>query len=569
MTRAYDEFRVVVTPSVVPGPAQWTVRVEECPVPKFVGKTAVGQPTMTRAHLSALRRGDVWTDLQKLKEIGSAVWSSTLAPVAPWLEASLALAQQAGRGMRVVMVRQGEEAAAGQDAFVAVAELPIEALCDPMGEFLALDELTPVSRGLQIRPDRSSELINPPLRLLLVVARPADKPGAQELQESAEIKKALGEMGPDVTIIECPTGTYEEFRQLVDAHDPHVIHFCGHGGYAVVGDDPTPRPHLCFVRADNQNTREIDAETLAVKLKNRSVRLAVLTACASAAPGPAQGPYWPGALEGIAQRLVLGASGINAAVAMQFDLEADAAVAFGRAFYTKLLEDGCGLDEAVTCARLEISQVKQVGHRAWVNPAVFWRCKDGKVFTLARTVDPQSVPELVTCQVHLDANLSFLNAPNLTAGQAQFVLGKIAEIEDKRSQLYGQCLRLSAETAAPGTPLRFRVLLRTSTPGPVDQVRFSVAWPMDVGALQPEAMPAVPAPALARDGNVYRVIVDQTSGGAAWPAGEREIAVLSLTVPPGQPPGLLRPDLTDAALVRGVASSTLQTLAPIFFIHQP
>jgi CHAT domain-containing protein len=569
MTRAYDEFRVVVTPSVVPGPVQWTVRVEECSVPNFVGKTAVGQPSMTRAHLSALRRGDVWTDLQKLKEIGSAVWSSTIAPVAPWLDASRVLAQQAGRGMRVVMVRQGEEAAAGQDVFVAVAELPIEALCDPAGEFLALDVLTPVSRGLQIRPDRSPELIRPPLRLLLVVARPGDKPGAQEQQESDAIKNALQGMGPDVKIIECPTGTYEEFRDLVDAHDPHVIHFCGHGGYAAVGDDPTPRPHLCFVRADNQNTREVDAETLAVKLKNRSVRLVVLTACASAAPGPAQGPYWPGALEGIAQRLVLGASGVNAAVAMQFDLEADAAVAFGRAFYAKLLEDGCGLDEAVTCARLEISQVKQVGHRAWVNPAVFWRCKDGKVFSLARTVDPQSVPELVTCQVHLDANLSFLNAPDLTAVQAQFVLNKIAEIEDKRSQLYGQCLRLSAETAAPDTPLRFRVLLRTSTPGVVDQVRFRLTWPMNVGALQSEGVAGIPAPALAQDGNAHRVIVDQASGGAAWPAGERDIGVLRLMVPPGQPAGLLRPDLTDAAITKGVAPSALQTLAPVFFIHQP
>jgi hypothetical protein len=567
--RAYDEFRVVVTPVAAPGPPQWTVRIEECGLPALIGTSANVQPVMTRAQLADLRRGNMWTNLQKLKQIGSSVWLSTLGPLAPSLKASLAVAQHAGRGMRVVVVRQGEEPVGPPNDHVAVAELPIEVACDPAGEFLALDELTPVSRGLQVRPDISSKLILPPLRVLLVVARPGDKPGANEQQEAAEIRNALSGLGQDVRLIECAQGTYDEFGAMVDQHDPHVIHFCGHGGYAVVGDDPTPRPHLCFVRSDNGDTREVDADTLAVKLRNRSVRLVVLTACASAATGPANGPYWPGALEGIAQRLVLGTSGVTAAVAMQFDLEADAAVAFSRAFYQKLLEEGCSLDTAVTCARLAITQAKDVGHRAWVNPAVFWRCKDGHVFDVASVIDPALVSELGKCQTHLDANFNFLSAPNLTAGQAQFVLAQIAEIEDRRSQLYRQCLRLSPETAPPGGPARFRILLRTSAAGSVDQVRFAVAWPADLGPVAAESTPGGPKPALAQENLTHRIIVDQASGGAVWPAGEREIGVLTLTIPAGQAAGLVRPELADAAVVMAGAAAPLRALEPILFVHQP
>jgi hypothetical protein len=565
--RAYDEFRVVVTPVAALQPPQWTVRLEECNLPALVGTSANVQPAMTRAQLSDLRRGNVWTNLQKLRQIGSSVWSSTLAPLAPSLTASLAVAQQAGRGVRVVVVRQGEEPLVPPNDHVAVAEMPVEAACDPAGQFLALDELTPVSRGLQVRPDRSAELVQPPLRVLLVVARPADKPGAAEEQEAAEIKNALNGVGHAVQLIECADGTYDQFGALVDQHDPHVIHFCGHGGYSTVGDDPSPRPHLCFVRADNGQTREVDADTLAVKLKNRSARLVVLTACASAAAGPAQGPYWPGALEGIAQRLVLGISGVNAAVAMQFDLEADAAVAFSRAFYQKLLEDGCSLDEAVTCARLAITQTKDVGHRAWVNPAVYWRCKEGRLFNVATEVDPAAVPELAACQTHLDANLNFLSLPNLTASQAQFVFARIAEIDERRSQLYRQCLRLSPETVPPGAPARFRILLRTSAPGRVDQVRFGLDWTAGAVAAQPPPGGG-PMPALAQDGHALRVIVDQPSGAAAWAAGEREIGVLTFTLPADQPVGLVRPELRDATITKGGATSVLRALAPILFVHQ-
>jgi hypothetical protein len=563
----YDEFRVVVTPAAVPGPPQWTVRIEECGLLPLVGTSANVQPVMTRAQLADLRRGHVWNDLPKLKQIGSSVWSSTLAPLAPSLHASVALARHAGRGVRVVVVCQGDEPVAPPRDYVSLAELPIEVACDPAGQFLALDELTPVSRGLPVRPDRSPEIVQPPLRVLLVVARPVDKPGAHDAQEAAEITNALQGLGHDVRLVECAQGTYEEFGALVDQHDPHVIHFCGHGGYARVGDDPTPQPHLCFVRADNGKTRKVHADTLAVKLRHRSVRLVVLTACARAARGPANGPYWPRALEGIAQRLVLGVSGVNAAVAMQFDLETDAAVAFSRAFYQKLLEESCSLDEAVTRARVAMTRARDIGHRAWVNPAVYWRCKDGHVFDIASAIDPALVPELTACQTHLDANLNFLSVPSLSASQAEFVLARIGDIEDRRSQLHGQCLRLSPQTAPPGGSMRIRILLRTSAAGPVDQVRFAVAWPTDLGPLGTEGAAGGPTPALVHQDLIHRVVVDQASGGAVWPPGEREVGALTLTVPAGQTAGLLRPELTGAALTRAGVSSRLRTLEPVLFVH--
>jgi hypothetical protein len=565
----FDEFRLVVQ-TAIPANGSWTVRIDASPLPQQVGDSVTLKPSFSRADLEKLRQAG-WVDLVKLKDIGKCVWSSVLSThLGPSLDASALFTAANGRRLRLVLVGLGTEteALAGQ---VAVAELPFEALCHPKtGDFFAVDDNTPVSRGLQVRPDRSAQAIPPPVRVLLVAADPKDKAYANAKDEVDQIKKILKPLG-DVDVTISNTGLYDDFRTALKAHDPHIVHFAGHGGYAVVGDDPNPRPHLCFVRADNGNTFEVDADTLAVQLRSRNVRLVVLTACASAAPGPPGFPYYCRALEGVAQRLVLGTSGVNAAVAMQFDLETDVAVKFSEVFYDRLLDPDCCLDEAVTIARKEITALKGLGHRAWVNPTVFWRCIDARVFEFDTALQPTAIPQLRVCEVRLDAQLKFVtdwsSDPMFRAIQAQKVLSEVRDIELQRSILYRQCLRLSPETTAPGGQVHFHVYLRISSPGIIDQVSFRIILPTGLLLLSAEDPAGGALPLAAVAPSAYDIIVNSPESGI-WEPGEREVALISVDVDAQQSLGLISPAVDRAIMRKNAANIKLRMLNPILFVHR-
>ena len=569
---AFDEFRVVVQPAL-PAAGQWTIRIDESPIPLQVGNSVTLQPVLTRQQLEELRQAG-WADLNKLKGIGRDVWASVLSnALGASLDASVQLAVQNGRRLRLVMVRLGAETETPGPAQIGVAELPFEALCHPVTQdFFAIDRHTPVSRGLQVRPDRSTQTLTPPLRVLLFAAEPLDRANVQAVGEIGQIDAQLAPQA-DIQTRVCVTGLYDDFRKALREFDPHVVHFAGHGGYAVVGDDPNPRPHLCFVRPDNGNTFEVDADTLAAAIRHRSTRLVVLTACASAAPGPAGYPYRCRALEGIAQRLVIGTSGVSAAIAMQFDIETTAAVAFSDEFYRRLLEPDLCLDEAVTMARLEMAQQTGVGHRAWVNPTVFWRCLDGRLFQLDTSIDPARIPELYAWDARVEANLEFLAglAADQVLGpmQAAVVLKGIREAEAKRSELFRQCIRLSAETAAPGTQAVFQVLVRTASPGIASQLQFRFALPAGVtliGVTKPDGT-AVPTAAVGTGG--HEVALLNPSNNAEWPAGEREVARITVAVAATRAPGLANPTVDGAVLRKNNVDLKPKTFNPILFVHRP
>jgi len=70
---AFDEFRVVVQPGL-PAGDQWTVRIDESPIPLQVGKSVTLQPALTKQQLEELRQTG-WTDVTKMKGIGKSVWA--------------------------------------------------------------------------------------------------------------------------------------------------------------------------------------------------------------------------------------------------------------------------------------------------------------------------------------------------------------------------------------------------------------------------------------------------------------------------------------------------------------
>jgi hypothetical protein len=581
--RDYEEFRLVVTP-VLHDPSRWTVRVDRSPVPAHAGMAQDVAPSMTREQLGQLQAGSGWPNIGTLQAIGDCVWSSILpTPLNFSFDAAYAAATARQHGMRVVVVRQVGGGPAADPNRVGLPEMPFEAIRRPDAKkFLALDELTPLSRGLQIEPDQPPYHLEPPVRVLVVVAKPKDKPSAAVGDEGAAIQGVVAPLGAQVSLKLSPSGTYEEFRAQLEAFRPHVVHFVGHGGYAPIGDDPTPQPHICFERSDDGKTHYVDADTLSNALESRDVRLVVLTACQSAGAAPALGPYEPQALDGIAQRLVLSTSGVSAAVAMQFDFEAAAAVAFSRELYRHLLDPGRALDEAVTLARKEVLQQMNAGHRAWVTPVVYWRCRDGRVFDIGGFDGPLDHNRAFTLQgleatreTRIKTFVGFLpllaanpaSAPKIVADN----MTELTRLDDERGQLFRQCLRLSAESAPAGGRAQLRILLRTAVAGRVDLVRLRLRLP-DGLALQPSlgaaGLPHAPAIAPVPSGE-WDVLVSQPSAGAPWPPGEREIGTLVTDVGSTVAFGFVDLRITEAEMTRGAAAVKLRALEPLLFAMMP
>ena len=277
-----------------------------------------------------------------------------------------------------------------------------------------------------------------------------------------------------------------------------VLHFIGHGGFDIVGNVEAPRAHLCFLRADgSRHSHPTDADTLTTMLKNTSVSLAVITACQSAAPTPPTpndpidaGPLGTGAFEGVAQRLVTGESPVIAAVGMQFDLEDEAAVEFSNTFYKNLLRPDVALDEVVTLARQALVTKLEAGHRAWVTPAVYWRCIDGRVFDVA--TQREDIDERTLTQLQdIDTRLGIYRAqivkivakpPEERTALRPIWLDNINNIEilqAQRAELSRESLRMCGSHAIPGQEVRCRMSLRLRYAGIVSLIRFDVEYPAE------------------------------------------------------------------------------------------
>ena len=123
--------------------------------------------------------------------------------------------------------------------------------------------------------------------------------------------------------------------------------------------------------------RVVDAD-LAARLGNTPVRLVFLAACESARRGgdPAAGTAPTASFQGLAARLVQ--AGIPAVVAMQEQLEIDAAYKLTGEFYRRLFLEHGVVDRALNEARaLLYGQDEQ----DWGTPVLYMRLKTGQLAT--------------------------------------------------------------------------------------------------------------------------------------------------------------------------------------------
>lgn len=589
----YEEFRIELTPDLQTV-GKWQVRILSCPLHGLAGSAGEVVPNLSREHLRCLRSRNNWPSMATLQEIGRAVWECVMTPTAAAAyNASLQLLAQTGgnKGLRITLAMVGEEPLPLGDDAIRLSELPIEALYNDQHAFVATNLMTPVSRSLQVQADHSPQKVALPLRILVVVSTPGDKPPANSLQEAQAIRDALaplsGDGGP-VLLDFCEPATRAELsKRLVNPY--HVLHFIGHGGFDSVDEDPTPRAYLAFRRPDGDTTDYVDANDLNTLLRNSNVRLVVLTACSSAAPIPDEMPVKPysiKAFDGIAQRLLSGPSAITAVVAMQFDMEAPAAVAFSQAFYQNLLYPGRSLDEVVTLARQALVNTPGFGsgHRAWVNPSVYWRCERGKVFEVDPLQDPLRDPAIAQKLLQIDMPMKIyrkavedLSRLAVLSGRdpktMELVVEYRKEFEDlakKRGELLGQTVRLWGGVAKAGLETDCRLTLRLRLPHAIDMVQCLVNYPADkltfTSTSEGINSPGKPVLANTVAPGQLRVICATPSGGQTWQPAEYELGILKFKLADGVLSGMIDLQLSDIVVMEGGQKLVFTCLNGVLFV---
>jgi len=225
------------------------------------------------------------------------------------------------------------------------------------GEFLADYAELVLSRRL-VREFPGFSIVRPPVRLLLVCSSPVDgeRDGLQQidadqvlrelerLQERRIVKlEALIEpsapsfRGDDYR----PTVTWQAFMDSVEAFEPTIIHFIGHGRRRNGAGE------LAFAAGDSGPDWIVDREFVRVARRcRRSLRLVFLQACESALPDPYV------SFSGVARQLA--SAGLPAVVGMQYRIKAAAANEFAVRFYSELFDDGQQLSSAVQAGRRQL-----------------------------------------------------------------------------------------------------------------------------------------------------------------------------------------------------------------------
>jgi hypothetical protein len=244
--------------------------------------------------------------------------------------------------------------------------LPWEYLYDPQSQtFPALSPRTPITRYTspeqQAPPPLSFE---PPLRILLASAEPADQGVVGTESERAQIIQAMARL-QDAGKVAIESVEHATVRGLQAAlrRPFHVLHFVGHGAY-----DKRTGNGMLILEDERGNTRAISAAQLHYLLRDTTIRLAVLNACVTA-HGPAG--------RSVASELMQ--AGLSATLAMQFAVPIDSATTFAGEFY-RALADGWPVDAAVAEGRKAVMFATDLNVMDWGIPALFMRTRDGILF---------------------------------------------------------------------------------------------------------------------------------------------------------------------------------------------
>jgi tetratricopeptide (TPR) repeat protein len=250
--------------------------------------------------------------------------------------------------------------------------VPWEFLYDPRSQaFVALSRHTPVMRYLELLLPDPDFAVTPPLRILGIVAAPADLPPLDVAREQTGLAQALRQPidAGQIELVWLEQATWKALQDALQQGPWHILHFTGHATFdARIGEG-------ALVMTDDAGAAWLVSATQLGRLlaDQRTLRLAVLNAC-EGARGDEQSPFSSTAAA-LVQR------GLPAAVAMQYAIGDDAAAAFAAQFYGALAER-LPIDAAVSEGRKAID-LAAPGTAEWGTPVLFSRAADGVIWQLA------------------------------------------------------------------------------------------------------------------------------------------------------------------------------------------
>ena len=251
-----------------------------------------------------------------------------------------------------------------------LAALPWESLYDPeAGVYVCRKE--PLIRQIPTTDAMEPLSLDPPLRVLAMVAAPSDLAAIDAKGERKRLETALGPHTARGRILVewLDDVTWANVHEKLLSAPWHVLHFVGHGSYDSSSDEGV----LAFVGSDGR-AEYVDASALADLLDQAepTPRLVVINSCMSGTSSTDE------LYSGTAAALVN--SGINAVAAMQFTISDAAAVAFSQGFYSALAY-GRRIDEAVVSGRIAILGLGR-DTLEWVTPVLCLRGDDTRLFIL-------------------------------------------------------------------------------------------------------------------------------------------------------------------------------------------
>lgn len=207
--------------------------------------------------------------------------------------------------------------------------LPWELLCTGQTR-LALSAVTPVVRLLPA--EHPPKAAGPgPLRVMAVVADPRDgNLTPLDVEREVEILHEIDRTTCGLQLKVVQPGTLAALHQGIREHQPHVLHFMGHGGFDGQGRG------VLFFEAEDQRPDPVTGADLGINLRDRGLPLAVLNACKGGQIYTRDGFE---ARSAVAVELVQ-QQGLAGVVAMQEAITDEAAIIFSRTFYDVLATGG-------------------------------------------------------------------------------------------------------------------------------------------------------------------------------------------------------------------------------------
>jgi hypothetical protein len=258
-----------------------------------------------------------------------------------------------------------------------LARLPWEFLFDEGGGsagWLGLRHKHPLVRSVP-----NTDIAGPitgkgPLRILFIAANPSGWPELDLEEDERRLRKGLQPLIEEgqVELLDPVMHVTPDVLRDKLRDEPHVLHYSGHGDF----DVETGTGHLVLEDEDGEPL-PMGGDKLAIALRDRSVRLVLLSACRTAQINEAQ-PF-----VGVAQQLA-NAGNLPAVIAMQFPIGDANAVAFNKEFYGALA-DRFPVDQAITEGRLAVwGRIGQSGKgRAlvdWATPVLFMLGESGELW---------------------------------------------------------------------------------------------------------------------------------------------------------------------------------------------